>query len=176
MDSATASCLVAGSPLFGLAVHTVSHLFLVRIRCSSSPYPPLALGALANVALTLGLSVAGTTELAMPPTDSAPLVALNLLASLALAFCYFNFVNLTVASLRLRLLEELLQFSPQTGSVLLTRYNSHTAFSLRLQRLLAGGHLVETEGRITSGRRRFLWVALLFDFLRWLIFGTSLPR
>jgi hypothetical protein len=44
---------------------------------------------------------------------------------------------------------------------------------LRLERLVRGGHLVERNGRLHTGRLQFLLVARIFDGLRWLIFGPA---
>jgi hypothetical protein len=99
---------------------------------------------------------------------------LNLLTYLALAFGYFNFVNLTIASLRIRLLEEILDAGGElSAGRLRAAYNADSVSDLRLARLLRGGHLVERNGRLVIGRRRFMIVARIFDFLHWLIIGCG---
>ena len=96
---------------------------------------------------------------------------------LALAFGYFNFVNLTVASLRIRLLEEIREAGGLLPTnTLKTAYNSREVVANRLQRLLQGGHLIEKNGRLHSGRLPFLIVARIFDSLRWFIIGRQNVR
>ena len=97
---------------------------------------------------------------------------MNGFASLAFAFGYFNFVNLTVASLRIRILEELLDSGGWLSrDAILDRYGTSSVADLRLERLVGGGHLVERNGRLHTGRLQFLLVARIFDALRWLILG-----
>jgi hypothetical protein len=104
--------------------------------------------------------------------DTAAYVAMNGFASLAFAFGYFNFVNLTVASLRIRILEELLGSGGWLSrDAILDRYGTSSVADLRLERLVGGGHLVERNGRLHTGRLQFLLVARIFDALRWLILG-----
>jgi len=111
---------------------------------------------------------------AAPFIDTLALVGLNIVASLAFAFGYFNFVNLTVASLRIRILEELVDSGGRLSrAALLNRYGTSSVADLRLSRLVGGGHLVERNGRLHTGRLQFLLVARIFDGLRWLIFGPA---
>jgi hypothetical protein len=109
--------------------------------------------------------------------DRIGFVVLNLFTYVALAFGYFNFVNLTVASLRIRLLEEIGEAGGALpATTLKAAYNSSEVVAIRLQRLVQGGHLVEKDGRLHSGRLPFLIVARIFDGLRWFILGVKAPR
>jgi len=105
--------------------------------------------------------------------DTLGLTAMNIVTSLGFAFGYFNFVNLTIASLRIRILEEIADsggWLPR--ATLLDRYGTGSVADIRLARLVDGGHLVERNGRLYSGRLQFLLVARIFDAVRSLIFGT----
>jgi len=95
---------------------------------------------------------------------------MNLSAYAALGFGFFNFVNLNIASLRIRMLQEMAQ-SPRGMSrcELLACYNIDEVIALRIDRLVRGGHLVERDGRFYSGKLHFLVLARIFDFLRFLI-------
>lgn len=99
--------LVALAPVIGLAAYCVSHVFTARIIRGRSPYPALAIGALVGLAVTIAVTLAACRRDAVSLADTLALVGVNTLAALAFAFGYFNFVNLTVASLRIRILEEL---------------------------------------------------------------------
>jgi hypothetical protein len=57
------------------------------------------------------------------------------------------------------------------ADALKSAYNSHEVVAIRLQRLIQGGHLVEKNGRLHSGRLPFLIVARIFDGLHLFIFG-----
>lgn len=169
--------LVALAPVIGLAVYCAGHIVAARLIRGRNPYPALALGAamglVASVVITLVACGRGSDSFA----DTIALTAMNTVASLGLAFGYFNFVNLTVASLRIRILEELADsggWLPRTD--LLQRYGTASVADIRLARLVGGGHLVERNGRLHTGRLQFLLVARIFDAVRLLIFGTSHRR
>jgi hypothetical protein len=164
--------IVAIAPVLGLATDCVTHVLVARIIRGRSPYPALTVGALAGLVATISITLLACRRDAVPATDTLALVGMNAIASLAFAFGYFNFVNLTVASLRIRILEELVDAGGRLPrAALLDRYGTASVADLRLERLVGGGHLVEQNGRLHTGRLQFLLVARIFDGLRRLIFG-----
>ena len=100
---------------------------------------------------------------------------MNLAAYLALAFGYFNFVNMNVASLRIRMLQELLACGGRMSKEqLLGCCGAREVAALRIARLVRGGHLLEEQGRFRSGKAaRFLRLARIFDAARWIILGKG---
>jgi hypothetical protein len=185
--------LMALAPVLGLAAYCFSHLVACRagrlyVRLSSltcrsrqagkpdvpkhSPYFPLVIGCGCGLAATAAISLAALLWLHVTLANGLALAAVNLVAYLALAFGYFNFVNLNIASLRIRMIQELAESDGQLPVERLTGlYNTETVIEVRIDRLTRGGHLVERDGRYYSGKRRFLVVARIFDFLRWAILG-----
>lgn len=172
--------LVALAPVIGLAVYCVCHVIAARTIRGRNPYPALAIGAIAGLVATVAVTLVACGRDATAAADTLALVAINTVASLAFAFGYFNFVNLTVASLRIRILEELADSGGRlTRAALLDRYGTASVADLRLERLVGGGHLVERNGRLHTGRLQFLVVARIFEGLRRLILGrnhASSPR
>lgn len=169
--------IVVLSPIVGLAVYCVSQIAVARMCPDHGPYHSLKLGFLAGLVAMAGIGGWTTSHMAVASADRAGLMILNLLTYVALAFGYFNFVNLTVASLRIRLLEEL----SEAGGVLpkhalMAAYNSRQVVAIRLDRLVKGGHLVEKDGRLHSGRLPFLIVARIFDTLHCFIIGRARNR
>lgn len=166
--------LVALAPVLGLAVYCLTHVVAARIIRGRNPYPALAVGALAGLVATIAITFVACRRDAASTIDTLALVGMNAIASLAFAFGYFNFVNLTVASLRIRILEELADAGGRLPRAdLLDRYGTASVADLRLERLVGGGHLVERNGRLHTGRLQFLLVARIFDGLRRLIFGPA---
>jgi hypothetical protein len=166
--------LLALAPVIGLAVYCGTHIVAARCFRGRNPYPALAIGALAGLAATVAITLAACGRCAVPFIDTLALGGLNTVAFLAFAFGYFNFVNLTVASLRIRILEELADAGGRLPrAALLGRYGTASVADLRLERLVRGGHLVERNGRLHTGRLQFLLVARIFDGLRRLIFGPA---
>lgn len=89
----------------------------------------------------------------------------------ALGFCYFNFVNLNVTSLRIRLLRELLERHPQgvARGEIFTKYGAEQILSVRLERLTRSGHFVHQENRYYTGKRSILFIARIIDVLTWIV-------
>lgn len=166
--------LVALAPVIGLAVYCVAHIAAARLVRGRSPYPALALGAVVGVVVAVAVTLVACGRDGRSAIDTIALTTMNAVASLGFAFCYFNFVNLTVASLRIRILEEVAEaggWLPR--SALLDRYGTGSVADIRLERLVVGGHLVERNGRLHTGRLQFLVVARIFDGLRRLVFGPG---
>lgn len=166
--------LVVLAPAVGLATYSISQIVIARWRPECSPYRSLRVGFICGLVVVAIIAGWGAHRMAIGINDRVSFLILDALTYLALAFCYFNFVNLTVASLRIRLLEGLREAggSAPTGEIL-AGYNSRQVVATRLERLLAAGHLVEKKGRLYSGRWPFLFVARVFDGLRWFILGRT---
>jgi hypothetical protein len=162
------------APVLGLAVYCAAQILSARSGAWEGPYASLTLGFFLGFAAAMGVTGIAVHEMGPRLADAVGLVATNIVTYLALAFGYFNFVNLTVASLRIRLLEEI---QDAGGSVsedrLLGLYDSSSVASIRLARLVRGGHLVERDARLFRGKSRFLAVARIFDALRWFIIGRQ---
>lgn len=162
------------APVVGLLAYCVSHILLARWAYSQRPYPALMLGFVSGLIGVAAVSAAALAAMQSGIGDVLGYGTLNLLTYLALAFGYFNFINLNIASLRIRMLHELWQSDGGlTKEELLSRYNTDDVIATRIARLTRGGHLVEREGRLYSGRLRFLVVARIFDLLRWFILGAE---
>ena len=174
IDTIAQRPLLALAPVIGLVVYCGTHIVTARVVRGRNPYPALAIGALAGLVATVATTLAACWSAVMPFIDTLALGGLNAVAFLAFAFGYFNFVNLTVASLRIRILEELADAGGGLPrATLLDRYGTSSVADLRLDRLVRGGHLVQRNGRLYTGRLQVLLVARIFDGLRRLIFGPA---
>jgi hypothetical protein len=166
--------LVALAPVIGLAVDCATHILAARLIRGRNPYPALAIGAVMGLIVTVTITLVACVRVGDSAVDTLALTVMNAVAALGFAFGYFNFVNLTVASLRIRILEEIAAsdgWLPRTA--LLDRYGTGSVADIRLERLIGGGHLVERNGRLHTGRLQFLVVARIFDAVRAMIFGSS---
>lgn len=169
--------VVVVAPLLGLAAYCIAQILIARSTPGRSPYYSLRFGCIGGLLVVMSVSGWGVGAMTISPGDRLGYVMLNLFTYLALAFGYFNFVNLTVASLRIRLLEEIRESGGALpADALKAAYNSREVVAIRLQRLIQGGHLVEKNGRLHSGRLPFLIVAKLFDILRWVVLGSEKHR
>lgn len=169
--------LVALAPVIGLAVYCLGHIIAARLIRGRNPYPALAIGAVMDIVVTVAITIVACLQAGDSAADTLALAGMNAIAALGFAFCYFNFVNLTIASLRIRILEEICNSGGWLSrAALLKRYGTGSVADIRLKRLVGGGHLVERNGRIYSGRLQFLLVARIFEVVRSFIFGARNHR
>jgi hypothetical protein len=170
------SCsFVAMAPVLGLAAYCLTHVLACQVVRHRGPYLPLLIGFFPGLIVTLAVSLAAALGMQAQVVDCLGLLGLNFLTYLALAWGYFHFVNLNVASLRIRMLHEIAEAGGQMAkSQLLARYNADNTITLRIDRLVRGGHLIERQGRFYRGKGGFLLAARVFDLLRGIILGPSL--
>lgn len=162
------------APVAGLMVYCATHLMLTRLLKGRSPYPALIGGFGPGLLTTLGVSVAALWTMQADLVDAIGFGVLNLTTYGALGWGYFHFVNLCIASLRIRVLEEIVEAGGSLpAATLQSLYNTEGVVGLRISRLTTGGHLVERNGRFYSGRALFLLAARLFELLRNFILGAN---
>lgn len=169
--------LHAAAPLLGLLAGVVCQVLLVRARRGSALLRSLAEGFAAGL-LALAAAEAGFAAGTAGRADALALAAADLLAYLALWYCYFNFVNLGVSARRPRLLIELLE-SPGglTYAQVLERYSAEYMVGARLERLTGSGQVVVRDDRYFVGKPVMLTAARVILLLRRLILGkTSAAR
>jgi hypothetical protein len=164
--------LLAIAPVLGLATGCVAHLLVSRMVRKRGHYFPLLVGCGCGLIATLVTSVAALVAMDAGALDFLALVSMNVVAYLAFSFGYFNFINLNIASLRIRMLQELAESGGEMPVGALTSlYSTEDVIAVRINRLLSGGHLIERQGRFYSGKRQFLIVGRIFDLLRRAIIG-----
>src|SRR5207245_661371 len=95
--------------LGGLTINFTVHLVTALVTNGRSVPVAVGAGIMAGLAGTAILTAVGFSGVEPALADGAALAALNLVTYLALAFGYFNFVNLNMTSLRIRVLLELLE-------------------------------------------------------------------
>ncbi len=164
-------------PLLALAVNVLVHVAGIRLTRQRWPHLVLLAGfmvggagcAIASLLLPRLQGVANA-----PTADVWAVALLNLTTYAALSYGYFAFANLTITSLRIRLLQDLDECEgPLPVSALLESYNASAVLDARLQRLTAAQQIQESDGRYVAGNSTFLSLAFVLDSLRMLVFGRS---
>jgi hypothetical protein len=164
--------LVVMSTVLGLATYSGCHPLLARFWHAASPYPALITSFFPGLMVTTVATATGLFSMQAPFSDWIGYGLLNVVTYAALGWGYFHFVNLCVASLRIRVLEELSEHGGQaTAAHLFARYNDDHLIATRIERLVRGGHLRLHGDRYTCGKPYFLWTARLFAGLRRVILG-----
>lgn len=163
--------VVVLAPVAGQVVNCLTHLTLCQIA-GRRPYVAIFAGFFVGLLVTAAVSAAAVLERDVRMADMVGRCGLNLLTYGALGWGYFHFVNLNIASLRIRMLLEIGDSGGATNEdELRARYNVNEMIALRIERLLDGGHLVERNARFYSGRREFLLIGRVFEALRRFILG-----
>ncbi|MEZ6186032.1 MAG: hypothetical protein R3F62_13605 [Planctomycetota bacterium] len=165
--------LLALAPLIGLCVNCTVQPLVQHLRGRGRPAPSLAAGFLAGLGCTLALVAWASRGLA--PLDRIGLLAIQGLSSAALGYGYFNFVNLNLASIRIRILKEVAQAGPEglPTATLAALYDEERLAAGRLERMRAGGHLREEAGRYRGGKQTLVWIARVIELLKHLILGRG---
>jgi len=183
--------LLVIASIVGLATAVFIHLLLTRMTDGKRAYGCVLRGVVCGAFTTGLISIIAL----WPPTvsstifvDEAPAIKLtsrsfvltdsfllffNLVIFAGLGFCYINFVGLSIASLRIRMLQELLAH-PEGMRLedILANYNPRVLIDNRIDRLTTGGQLVEKDGRFHTGRRGVLWAARIMNFMKFIILGN----
>ena len=89
-----------------------------------------------------------------------------------LAYCYYNFVNLGHASIRIRIYAECREHGGAVSKDRLTEvYNDELLKSSRIRRLLEGGDMMQRENAYVLGAMRLVPVALFVFGLKKFVLG-----
>jgi hypothetical protein len=167
--------LFALSPLAALVVCVLGHVVVARAAPRLARHRGVSIAVLAGLAVLLATAVTFAADPSHGPALDRWGAAVSwLLAYLALAYFYvFGFYNVGESARRLRLLVELQAAAPRglTLAELLTVYNARMIVEARLARMVAGGQLVERDGRYAVGRPLMLTIAKAFAALKILFLG-----
>ena len=101
--------IVVLAPVGGLFAYCIAQVFISRTFRRRGPYFSMLWGGLLGLTAMTATACAGISRMNISTEDCIALFALNLATYLALAWGYFHFVNLNIASLRIRMLQVLLQ-------------------------------------------------------------------
>ena len=115
----------------------------------------------------VGLLVLGGAEIFQ---GLSPLAIVDFFIYFSLFFCYFNFVHIPDASVRIRILRELAKNSKGLSrNEIYAIYNANTILSARLQRKKKSEQIQIIEGRYVNRRRKMLYVAYIFRLFKILV-------
>jgi hypothetical protein len=162
------------SPILGLVVDCACHVVVSNCISSGSVVRKLFMGVLAGLVAVAAISAVATSRMGAQGQDRWGLMALNILTYLALAYGYVGYVSMNMTSLRIRVLKEVLECGGGLPKAqLLARYSGDDVVSSRIRDLISGGYLIDQGGRLHSGKPAVLIIAILWDFMRWVVLGRN---
>jgi hypothetical protein len=164
------------APLAGLTADFASHVLTSRLMRGRHPYQAMLAGVVTGLLVMAALSVWALASMNAGWGDALALLVFNGLTYLALAYGYFNFVNLNLTSLRIRILQELLEVEQGlTVEAILRQYGADDLIDSRLTRLTRGGQIIQKGSRYYGRLSALLVVARVIDFLKFAVLGRRRP-
>jgi hypothetical protein len=165
------------SPLIATAINVMAHVAINHLRRGRNPMMNLLIAFMVGGIALVVISLVILMENPEGRIDVLFLVGMNSGTYAAVGFCYFAFINLNLASLRVRLLREI-KSSPKGGMTLeeiLGRYDARAVVDARLDRLVDGGQFKRKgEGFVSGPNSIFRRLARLMDLLKRVILGRKM--
>jgi hypothetical protein len=163
---------LALAPVIGLLVDIAAHLGATWILRLPKLYPRLLVGAAAGGVATVFVAAAAVRSLPVERSEAIAMVAFDAATFAILSFGYFNFVQLNISSLRVRIANEI--FDSGSGlepERLLSLYNARRVVDERLDRLVRGKQIVDRDGRFYHRKSLVFWVAVAMDLCKRITLG-----
>ena len=148
VDSIAPEWYYLTSPVLALVVMVVVQAVVLRLRRGEQFFGSVIVGFLAGLLVVVGLQ--GMLLTVLPRNLDRWILALvaNPALYVMLAYCFFNFINLGHASIRIRIFKECDDRGGFiSGEALREVYDEELIKEARLQRLLEGGDVVRENGR-----------------------------
>lgn len=173
----TAEAWLALAPMIGLAVDVAAHLAATWILRLPKLYPRLFVGAVAGGIATVVVAAQAVRAMPVDRGEAVALVAFDAVTFAILSFGYFNFVQLNISSLRVRIANEIFDSGAGQNSTgleparLLSLYNARRVVDERLDRLVRGRQIVERDGRFYHRKSLVYGIAVAMDLCKRITLG-----
>lgn len=166
--------LLVLAPFFGMIANILAHVVVSRFNLGRGQIKCLIAGFVFGLICTVIIFL--TVYLKQPnDLDFIAYLLLGCISYSALAYVYFHFININIASLRIRILQEIID-SPDglTQEGILSGYNVEQMLDNRIDRLVASNQLVEKEGIYRLGcNRTFLILFWFFEVWKFIFLGRG---
>lgn len=163
---------LALAPVAGLTSDCLSHLILSRLTRGRKLLFSFAASFLLGTATTLAITL--TVGWEMSVVDLLANLLLNAIAFVALAFGYFNFVNLNISSIRIRVLQEILADpAGRSTAQILAQYNAREMVITRLERMIYGKQILRANDRVFARRSLYLVILRIMNLLKLVMLGRA---
>lgn len=154
-------------PVFGLLVNVLFQVVSFRCFKSLTLLKSVIAGFVVGGICIVIIEKCTFFPLRKSPLDIVLTVVTDLAIYAALGYCYFHFVNLGETARRVRILRELIEAREGLAEdEILARYNAKQIVTMRIDRLLHNGQIVEQEGRYIVGKPFMLLIARGMTWLK----------
>ena len=160
------------APVLAMMLNVLTHVVVSRLNRGRNQIKYMFYGFLSGLTGIFFLVFAVLPAAGNGP-DLAGCVSADLISYASLAYGYFHFVNINMASLRIRVLQEIIDAPDGLSEKdVLSRYNSKHIIDTRVKRLIGSGQLTEKDGYYYPGKNRtFLMLFWLFEILKHIVLG-----
>jgi len=149
--------LVFVTPLIALAVNILVNFFILRLA--------KGIGVVSSLAWSTAVGFLGLFAIHGFIRDLDYLIP-NGVIYLALSYCFFHFVHIPVASVRIRVLLELAERPSVSETELLKTYGASQILQFRIQRLKDTNQIFDVNGSFKTKIRKIYYVAALLARLK----------
>ena len=163
-----------------IAITSVGLIVCVALHAAAHRFMALSFFGILALSFLGGAAAVGIGHLVLPYVYTLPLIdrALYLAGDLALYCCgWYVFQNVmggNESSIRFRILEEIsLAGGRIPEDVLRERYNDVLLIEVRLQKLISGGQVLESEGRYSLASQKLALLSSIFWLLKRAILRTD---
>jgi hypothetical protein len=161
-------------PLAALGLNVAANFLLLSWQPNRSIFKSVLLSTLIGVVGFVVLAWLAHDGRTGPPTrEWVARMGCGFLTYACWSYVFFHFVHIPVASVRIRILQDLSDHDGLTQEAILHGYNAAEILRTRLERLTRNGQIVRRGDVYVTGRPRLLHVARLFSFVKRLVTGGS---
>lgn len=166
--------LLVLAPILGMMINILVHVAVSRFNQGRGQIKCLILGFVFGLIGVLILSLAAYYR-QVNNLDFVAYLLSGCIAYSALAYVYFHFININIASLRIRILREVIDCpGGLTREGILSYYNVEKMLDNRIDRLVDSNQLVEKQEVYYLGfNRTFLILFWFFEALKFIFLGRG---
>ena len=166
--------LLVLAPILGMTSNIFVHILVSRFNQGRSQIKCLIFGFVFGLVCIVVLSLAANYR-QVNSLDFVAYLLSGCIAYSALAYVYFHFININIASLRIRILQEVIDCPDGlTQEGILSRYNVKQMLDNRIDRLVDSKQLMLQQNIYYLGSNRtFLILFWFFEALKFIFLGRG---
>ncbi len=162
------------APVVGAVANVLSHLAISRLKNGRGQMVCLFLSFISGMIVMLPFAA-----LAYPKENNIlnffSFLLVDIITYAAFGYGYFHFININIASLRIRILHEIaISANGLSKEEIISRYNAEQIVANRLNRLIGNNQVIEKNGRYFLGENRiFITLFWIFELLKYTVRGKG---